>query len=88
VCLGIPAQIVELVDPEAGIAKAEISGVRRNVSVALVPEAEIGDWVLVHVGFALTTIDEEQARETLALLERMGEAYGQELAELRASSIE
>jgi hydrogenase expression/formation protein HypC len=86
VCLGIPAQIVELVDPEGGIAKAEISGVRRNVSVALVPEVEVGNWVLVHVGFALTTIDEEQARETLVLLEQMGEAYEQELREIRESA--
>jgi hydrogenase expression/formation protein HypC len=86
VCLGIPAQIVELVEPDAGIAKAEISGVRRKVSVALCPEAEVGDWVLVHVGFALARIDEEQARETLALLEQMGEAYEQELRELQASA--
>ena len=85
-CLGIPAQIVELVEPDVGIAKAEISGVRRNVSVALCPEAEVGDWVLVHVGFALARIDEEQARETLALLEQMGEAYEQELRELQASA--
>ncbi|MDH4344757.1 MAG: HypC/HybG/HupF family hydrogenase formation chaperone [Thermoleophilia bacterium] len=86
-CLAIPAQIVELVDPEVGIAKAEISGVRRNVSVALVPEVEVGDWVLVHVGFALNTIDEEQARETLALLEQMGEAYDQELEQLRDGTV-
>ena len=86
-CLGIPAQIVELVDPELGIAKAEISGVRRNVSIALEPDTQVGDWVLVHVGFALSRIDEEQARETLALLERMGEAYEQELRELREGSV-
>ena len=66
-------------------AKAEISGVRRAVSVALCPEAEVGDWVLVHVGFALSRIDEEQARETLALLEQMGEAYEQELREIQDS---
>jgi hydrogenase expression/formation protein HypC len=86
VCLGIPAEIVELVDADAGIAKAEISGVRRKVSVALCPEAEVGAWVLVHVGFALSRIDEDEARETLALLEQMGEAYEQELRELRASA--
>jgi hydrogenase expression/formation protein HypC len=86
-CLGIPAEIVEIVDPEAGIAKAEISGVRRNVSVALCPEARVGDWVLVHVGFALSLIDEEQARETLALLEQMGEAYEQELREIRETAV-
>jgi hydrogenase expression/formation protein HypC len=86
-CLGIPAQIVELVDLEAGIVKAEISGVRRNVSVALCPETNVGDWVLVHVGFALSIIDEDEARETLALLEQMGEAYEQELREIRESAV-
>jgi hydrogenase expression/formation protein HypC len=85
-CLGIPAQIVEVVDAEAGIAKGEISGVRRNVSVALCPEAQVGDWVLVHVGFALSRIDEEQVRETLALLEQMGDAYEQEVREIRESA--
>ena len=86
-CLGIPAQIVELVDSEGGLAKAEISGVRRTVSIALCPEAEVGDWVLVHVGFALDKIDEEQARETLELLEQMGEAYEQEKREIRESAV-
>jgi hydrogenase expression/formation protein HypC len=85
-CLGIPAQIVEVVDTESGLAKAEISGVRRAVSIALCPEAGVGDWVLVHVGFALSRIDEEQARETLELLEQMGEAYEQEVREIRASA--
>ncbi len=85
-CLGIPAQIVEIVDREAGLAKAEISSVRRSVSVALCPEVEVGDWVLVHVGFALSRIDEDEARKTLALLEQMGEAYEQELRELGAGA--
>jgi hydrogenase expression/formation protein HypC len=86
-CLGIPAQIAEFVDPEAGIAKADVGGVRRDVSVALCPEAGVGDWVLVHVGFALSRIDEEQARETLALLEQLGPQYEQELHELRTGSV-
>lgn len=85
-CLGIPAQIVEIVDAKGGLAKAELSGVRRSVSIALCPEAEVGDWVLVHVGFALERIDEDHARETLELLARMGEAYEQELREIRASA--
>ena len=85
-CLGIPAQIVEIVDTDSGLAKAEISGVRRAVSIALCPEAGVGDWVLVHVGFALSQIDEEQALETLELLEQMGEAYEQEVREIRASA--
>jgi hydrogenase expression/formation protein HypC len=75
-CLAIPAQIVG------------ISGARRAVSIALCPEAELGDWVLVHVGFAPDRIDEEQARETLDLLRRMGEAYEEELREIRASAVE
>jgi hydrogenase expression/formation protein HypC len=86
-CLAIPAQIVEVVDAEGGLAKAEISGVRRAVSIALCPEVEVGDWVLVHVGFALERIDEQQARETLELLEQMGEAYEQEVREIRASAV-
>ena len=85
-CLGIPAQIVEIVDSEGGLAKAEISGVRRAVSIALCPEASVGDWVLIHVGFALERIDEQQARETIELLEQMGEAYEQEVREIRASA--
>jgi hydrogenase expression/formation protein HypC len=86
VCLGIPAQIVELTDPASGIAKAEISGVRRAVSVALCPEADVGDWVLIHVGFALSRIDEDEARETLAMLEQMGELWEQEQREIRESA--
>jgi len=91
-CLGIPGQIVELVDPEYHIAKVEVSGVRRNVNVGLLtggPDAvDVGDWVLIHVGFALSRIDEEEARATLAFLQQLGEPYEQELAELRTSSIE
>ena len=86
-CLAIPAQIVGIVDAEAGLAKAEISGVRRNVSIALCPEAAVGDWVLVHVGFALERIDEERARETLELLEAIGEPYQQEVSDIRASCL-
>ncbi len=91
-CLGIPGQIVELVDPEHHIAKAEVSGVRRNVNVGLLaggPEAVgIGDWVLIHVGFAMSKIDEEEARATREFLEQLGAPYEQELAELRSSTIE
>ena len=86
-CLGIPAQLVEIVDPRAKTAKAEIGGVRRIVSCALLEgEAKVGEWVLVHVGFALDRIDEEQARETLQLLSDMGEAYERELAKIRKNS--
>ncbi len=91
-CLGIPGQIVEFVDSQHHIAKAEVSGVRRNVNVGLLttgPDAvDVGDWVLIHVGFALSKIDEEEARATRQFLETLGDPYEQELEELKASSIE
>ena len=91
-CLGIPGQVVELVDPQRHIAKVEVSGVRRNVNVGLLATGDdavdIGDWVLIHVGFALSKIDEEEARATLEFLEQLGDPYEQELAELKTSTIE
>jgi len=74
-CLGVPGQVLERL-PD-GLAKVDFGGVRRSVSVAFTPEAKEGDWVLVHVGFALATLDEEEARATLELL---GEALDAELA--------
>jgi hydrogenase expression/formation protein HypC len=91
-CLGIPGQIVEIVDPEHHIAKAEVSSVRRNVNVGLLAEGPdavgVGDWVLIHVGFAMSKIDEGEAQQTRDFLETLGEPYEQELAELRGSGIE
>lgn len=91
-CLGIPGQIVEVVDPEHHIAKAEVSGVRRNVNIGLLTEGpdavDVGDWVLIHVGFAMSKIDEDEARQTREFLETLGEPFEQELAELKGSGIE
>jgi hydrogenase expression/formation protein HypC len=92
-CLAIPGQIVELVDPEHQIARVDVVGVRRNINVSLLQDdqgggARPGDWVLIHVGFALSKVDEEEAHATLRLLEQMGAEYEQELSELRASVIE
>jgi hydrogenase expression/formation protein HypC len=91
-CLGIPGQIVEMVDDQHHIAKAEVSGVRRNVNVGLLAEGPdavtVGDWVLIHVGFAMSKIDEDEARQTLDFLQMLGEPYEQELSELKASGIE
>ena len=85
-CLGIPGQVIELVDREASLARVDISGVRREVSVALVDEPtaplQVGDWVLIHVGFALARIDEDDARETLELLAK-GAELQRELDEIR-----
>jgi hydrogenase expression/formation protein HypC len=89
-CLGIPGRIVDVPDRQAGLATVDISGVRRSVSVALVDEPaapiEPGDWVLVHVGFALSRIDEEQAHETLELLRR-GAELERELDEMRHGTV-
>jgi hydrogenase expression/formation protein HypC len=91
-CLGIPGQIVEIVDADLQLAKANVSGVRRNINIGLVNSEDekiaIGDWVLIHVGFAMARIDEAKAQSTLRALEEIGTAYEQEMAELRASRIE
>ncbi len=91
-CLGIPGQLVEWVDRELNIAKAEVSGVRRSVNVGLLvgdpDNVDVGDWVLIHVGFAMSKIDEQEAAETRKFLELLGDPYQEELAELRGSSIE
>jgi hydrogenase expression/formation protein HypC len=89
-CLGIPGQIIDIVDDANSIAKVDVSGVKRNVSVALVRPDGIGpgDWVLIHVGFAMSKIDENEARETLQVLQMMGQAYSDELAMLHSSQIE
>jgi hydrogenase expression/formation protein HypC len=88
VCLAIPAQVVEMVDEPNRLAQVEVAGVRRNVNVGLLDGVSSGDWVLVHVGFALSKVDEEEAHATLALLRQMGEAYEQELEDLKASVID
>lgn len=88
-CLGIPGQIVEFVDEENDIAKVEVSGVRRNISVSLVrPDGiTLGDWVLVHVGFAMSKIDEQEAQETLRLLKELGAVYDDEIEMLTSSDV-
>jgi hydrogenase expression/formation protein HypC len=87
-CLAIPGQVVDLVDEANGLAKVEVAGVQRNVNVGLLNRVERGDWVLIHVGFALSKVDEEEAQATLHLLQRMGDAYEQELEDLKTSVIE
>ena len=90
-CLAIPGQVVDMVDPERHIAKVDVGGVRRNVNVGLLAGegegATIGDWVLIHVGFALSKVDEDEAAATLALLQGMGEAFEDELEQLKSSDI-
>jgi len=91
-CLAIPGQVVEITDAANRLAKVDVAGVQRTVNVGLLDAdgagAEPGDWVLIHVGFALSRVDEEEAAATLRLLEGMGAYYEQELMELRESLIE
>ena len=91
-CLAIPGQVVELVDDANQLATVDVAGVRRRVNVSLLADEDDGvvpgEWVLIHVGFALARIDEEEAQATLRLLAQMGAEYEQELEELRASVIE
>ena len=91
-CLAIPGQILEIVDEPNRLARVDVAGVQRNVIVGLLDGedggAGPGDWVLIHVGFALSKVDEEEAMATRRLLEQMGAEYEQELEELKASVIE
>jgi hydrogenase expression/formation protein HypC len=91
-CLAIPGQVTEFVDDSNRLARIEVAGVRRTINVGLLDGEDDGvtpgDWVLVHVGFAISKIDEEEAVATRRLLEEMGAEYEQELEELKASVIE
>lgn len=89
-CLGIPGQIVEIVDETFQIAKVDVSGVKRGVSIALLAEEGVapGDWVLIHVGFAMSKINEREAQETMKALQEMDTAYTDELKMLHQSQIE
>ncbi len=90
-CLGIPGQIVDVHDPDRRLAMVEVSGVRRAVNIACIVDADhpaescLGDWVLVHVGFAMSRLDEDEAARTLALLTEMGEVQA-ELEAMRVSA--
>ena len=89
-CLGIPGEVVELYSDRADLAMVDVSGVRRAINIGLLEDEKIqpGDWVLIHVGFALSKIDEEEAAGALAFLQGIGQAYDEELAALADSLIE
>jgi hydrogenase expression/formation protein HypC len=82
-CLGIPGQIVDIRDADNNLALVDVGGVRRVINIAFVvdddrpPAACIGDWVLVHVGFAMSRLDEAEAMRTLVLLRELGEAQAE-----------
>jgi hydrogenase expression/formation protein HypC len=85
-CLAIPGKIIEIVDAENDIAKVEVGGVRRNINIGMLDkeDARIGDYVLIHVGFAMSKIDEKEAEDTLRLLEELG-SYQDEMDQFKSS---
>jgi len=89
-CLAVPARVLELGSDRPDLATVEVSGVRRSVNVSLLDDEGLvaGDWVLVHVGFALSKIDEEEAKATLEYLQQIGQGFADELSALSGSSIE
>jgi len=90
-CLGIPGRIIEIVDAADKLALADFGGVRRKVNVICISEGVtdlddlVGSWVLVHVGFAMSLIDEREAAATLAILSELGEMQS-EVATMRQSA--
>jgi len=89
-CLGIPGEVIEFVPDQPDLARVNVSGVKRVINVGLLAgePLEPGDWVLIHVGFALSKIDEAEAAAALEFLEGIGQAYEDELAALAESRIE
>lgn len=78
-CLGIPGKIVEIYESNGlRMGKIDFGGVTREACLAYVPEAQIGDYTIIHVGFALHLISEAEAQETLALLQQIADAGGED----------
>lgn len=89
-CLGVPGQVVEIVDESQHRAIAEVDGVRREINIGLVLGDEggisVGEWVLIHVGFAMSKLDEEEAASTLQWLKELGSMYIEELEQFAADT--
>jgi len=88
-CLGIPGQVIEIVDADAHLAKVEVNGIKRIISIKLLAEQNVihGDWVLVHVGFAMAKIDQGEADLTLDAVKKMGQSYYDELDAFTSTAI-
>jgi hydrogenase expression/formation protein HypC len=83
-CLAIPGKIIDIVDEENQIAKVDVGGVRRNVNIGMLDDVRVGDYVLIHVGFAMSKVDEKEAEETLRLLRDLG-SYETEMDQFKSS---
>lgn len=89
-CLAIPGEIVEFVDGNDQLVLVDVVGVKRKINIGLMEpgEVDVGDWILIHVGFAMSKVDEKEAADALAMLELMGQAFTDELQAVAESSIE
>ena len=89
-CLGIPGEIVEILTDRVDLAMVDVCGVKRAINIGLLADDPPvpGDWILIHVGFALSKIDEAEAAAALEFLESIGQAYADEIAALQASQID
>jgi hydrogenase expression/formation protein HypC len=89
-CLGIPGEVIEILTDRTDLAKVDVSGVRRAINIGLLENEALvpGDWVLIHVGFAMSKIDEQEAKAAMDFLEGIGQAYDDEIAALQQSRIE
>jgi len=89
-CLGIPGQVVDFLEETDQLAKVEVTGVKRNINIGLVKDEglEVGDWVLIHVGFAMSIIDEDEAARAMEGLKLLGEQFETEVEEIAGSRIE
>jgi hydrogenase expression/formation protein HypC len=88
-CLGIPGQVVEITDGANRLAKVDVNGVQRTISIRLLDGQPLvpGDWVLVHVGFAMARIDQHEADLTLAAVKQMGQSYYDEVDAFNSTAI-
>lgn len=90
-CLGIPGEIIEIMADREDFAMVSVAGVKRAVNIGLLTEEreqlQPGDWILIHVGFALSKIDEAEAAHSIKMLEGMGQAYADELIALAQSDL-
>lgn len=88
-CLGIPGEVIEVLADRPDLARVDVSGVKRAINIGLLERESVGpgDWVLIHVGFALSKIDEDEAKAAMEFLEGIGKAYEDEIAALRDSEI-
>ncbi len=89
-CLGIPGQVIELMSEHPDLARVDVSGVKRAINIGLLTDDPPvpGDWILIHVGFALSKIDEKEAKAAMDFLVGIGEAYEEEIAALLESRID